>query len=274
MTYQEFCSLMKFVSEDTENKIVRLYNENADVGGGKITTQEIDKIAEYQNTDFVQIMGLNQDIFEYFIKTYGHRLKNVEFFKNKAIKDLSMLGTLPNIEFINFYHNQHITKLWDMSQNKNLMGIALYDFTRLNSLDGIQNAPNLKHLVFGDMVWSTSSLVDIEPIRNLGIESFEFGGKKIENYDISIYKTMPNLRHLEFGFKFHTMDENAQILAHNPQVSGASLVPYHEWTCEGKKYIMISGKGTPNMLDPKKDADKIKRYTEKFHKLIEKYKNS
>ena len=60
-------------------------------------------INNYPNTDLVRITGLDQAGFEYFIKNYGHKLKIVDFFKLKSVEDLSLLGTLPNLEYVSLF---------------------------------------------------------------------------------------------------------------------------------------------------------------------------
>ncbi|TXK84978.1 hypothetical protein [Paenibacillus sp. N3.4] len=53
--------------------------EKRDITGGTITYEEIDKISEYQDTDKLMISGLKQDTFEYFVRTQGHKFRNIEF---------------------------------------------------------------------------------------------------------------------------------------------------------------------------------------------------
>ena len=107
-----------------------LREEKMDIGGGKITTADIDRLKEFPDAEVVTISGLQQDTFEYFIKTYGNQLKAIRFFKNKFIEDLSLLGTLPQLEYVYFFANQRITSLWDMSGNTSLSGLAIKDFSR------------------------------------------------------------------------------------------------------------------------------------------------
>ena len=77
-----------------------------DIGGGRISVFDIDKLKDYPDADVVTISGLHQDTFEYFIKTYGKQLRAIRFFKNKFIEDLSLLGTLPQLEYVYFFANQ------------------------------------------------------------------------------------------------------------------------------------------------------------------------
>lgn len=93
-----------------------------DITGGTITYEEIDKVSEYQGTNKLMISNLKQDAFEYFVRTQGHKCKEIMFWKNKLVEDWSILSTLREVKFIGFFYNQRITRLWDMSENNSLEG--------------------------------------------------------------------------------------------------------------------------------------------------------
>lgn len=113
---------------ESYNFPIHIISENADIGGGITTIEDIDKLKDYENIDQVIISGLRQNTFEYFIKTYGDRIKDIYFCKNKFIEDFSPLGDLKNIEFISFFGNQRAVDLWDMSNNKSMKGLSIRRF--------------------------------------------------------------------------------------------------------------------------------------------------
>lgn len=125
-----------------------------DVGGGKITKEQIDAIKKYPNAKSIIISGLEQKTFEYFISKYGNQFQAMSFWKNKGVEDLSLLSELDNIEFITYFFNQKATKLWDMRNNKALKGLEIDDFTRLYAIDEIEYAPALEVFNIGNAVWS------------------------------------------------------------------------------------------------------------------------
>jgi hypothetical protein len=45
--------------------------KNRDIAGGTITFEEIDKLSEYGNIDYLMISGLKQDTFDYFVRYPG-----------------------------------------------------------------------------------------------------------------------------------------------------------------------------------------------------------
>lgn len=54
---------------------------NNDVGGGKITKDEIDIIKEYPDAKSLKISGLNQETFEYLIDNYGIQFEAITFLR-------------------------------------------------------------------------------------------------------------------------------------------------------------------------------------------------
>lgn len=104
-----------YIADTKEHSGLWLRQEKMDVSGGKISKYEIDKLKEYLETRTLTISGLNQDMFEYFITTYGKQLRAVRFFKNKLVSDWSLLSELPKLEFVYFFHNQRIDSLCFMA---------------------------------------------------------------------------------------------------------------------------------------------------------------
>lgn len=268
MTYQEFEELYRGTHH---NGFVWIHAEKMDIGGARISKAEIDQLSQLETIDKIMISGLRQDTFEYFIETYGKRIKYLYLFKNKMVEDLSVLSTLRDIFFIHIFHNQRVTKLWDMTGNMALEGLVLDDFTRLHSLDGVQDAPVLQHLHFGDKVWSTSTLVDLKPLENTNLVSFTFQGKSVEKNDVSVYTKLPALKFLKCG-NLYTTEELAYIVAKCPSVEGPSLQPYVKYnTTVGDKDVFICGKGKP-YLNSVKDAKRIERYVDNFNKLVTQFR--
>ena len=269
MTNEEF---QKLCHQTNEYKTVE--QKKRDIGGGIITCDEIDRFNEFDSTEKILISGLRQDTFEYFIRTQAYRFKMIMFWKNKLVEDWSLLSTLKNTEFIGYFHNQRINKMWDMSENLALEGLYISDFTRLHTLRGIEKAPNLERLSFGDAIWSTSDLKDLNPLENSRLKDFSFSGKSIETEDISIYTKMPNLEVLDFRSNLYTTEQLAWLVAKLPNVKGYSLRPFIKFKRDtvDPKDVLICGKRKP-FLSSIEDAQKIKVYVDKFEKLVAKYRN-
>lgn len=259
-----------------------LANSNADVSGGILEKAEIDDIRNHPEIDKIKIMGLKQDTFEYFIEKYGQQFKAIYFFKNKAVKDLSALSYLENIEFIGYFFNQGCNRLWDMSKNFALKGLAINDFSKLHNLDDIVTAPNLEFLDFGNMVWDKLILNTLKPLSETKLKYLRFNAKKIIDNDITPIAKIRTLEELIFSTYLFETEQIAWLTAKLVNVKSSSLGPYHKidtpikWeTSRGIKMkdTYIHGKGKP-FLDSNLDKNRINRYVEEFQQMVKKFNSN
>lgn len=255
------------------NTCLWLREEKMDVGGGTISIEDIDKLRDYPNTDVVTISGLHQDTFEYFIKTYGQQLKAIRFFKNKLVEDWSLLGTLPQLEYVHFFANQRISSLWDMSKNISLSGLCIEDFTKLDSIEGIGTAPALKEFRIGNAVWSTMILKSLMPLANTNIEEFMFYGKSIIENDYSFLSDIPNLKKFDFPTNMLPTEQVAWIVANFPNLEGYALNAKVDFaaTSNHAAGVLIVGKRKP-YLTVEGNEKRIEKYVQNFELLKRKYK--
>ena len=255
-----------------------LREENMDIGGGKITIADIDKLKNYPDTEVVTISGLKQDTFEYFIKTYGKQLKAIRFFKNKFVEDLSLLGTLPHLEYVYFFANQRVTALWNMTENKSLSSLCIEDFSRLTSIRGVETAPALKEFRIGNAIWNTMVLDSLMPLSDSKIERLSFTGRAIGDSDFSFLETLPELKVFDFATNVFTTEQVAWIAANCPLAEGYALKAKvdcmlsdsNEHLVDVPKSIIV-GKRKP-ILKVKGNEEKIQKYVDSFEKLKKKYK--
>ena len=251
---------------------------DADVSGGKIKTSDIDILADYPDVKSVTVFGLSQDTFEYFIKTYGRQLRYISFFKNKSVEDWSLLGELPELEGLYWFHNQKIAKMWDMSRNYALRAAALDDFTRLHDLSGVEKAPSLEWFGYGDAVWSTSEIDSLKPFRGTKIRRISFSGKKIRDMDISFIPDLKELEVFDFPTNLFTTEEVAWLSAKCPNLKGYSLKPYVEYKTFDERTkktdvpaVIIVGRRKPSLV-VEGNEERIAAYAAKFNRLAEKFR--
>ena len=255
-----------------------LREENMDIGGGKITIADIDKLKDHPNTEVVTISGLQQDTFEYFIKTYGKQLKAIRFFKNEFVEDLSLLGTLPQLEYVHFFANRRATALWDMAENTSLIALSVQDFSRLKSIKGVETAPALKEFRIGNAIWSTMVIDSLMPLSNSKIERLSFSGRAISDNDFSFLETLPELKVFDFATNVFTTEQVAWIAANCLLAEGYALkakvdcmlLDSNEHLVKVPKSIIV-GKRKP-ILKVKGSEERIKKYVDAFEKLKKKYK--
>ena len=281
LTFEQFCHGEFCVDPFShEDKILWLHEADMDIGGGRISIPEIDVLAEHPEAEAVRITGLRQDTFEYFIKTYGRRLKAIEFFKNKLVEDWSLLGTLPELEYVYWFANQRIDRLWDMRGNTSLKGLCVSDFTRLHSIEGIQAAPALRYFCFKDAVWDSSEVESFSPLAHTGVTHLMFGAKRITDGSLEFLEKMPSLELFDFPLNQFTTEQAAWAVANFPKLQGFGLCAKRDDTVyksgpNGEHLELpgayIVGKRKP-ALSYEKDAARIQRYMDQFEALKEKYR--
>lgn len=281
LTFEQFCHGEFCVDPlSYEDKILWLHEADMDIGGGRISIPEIDVLAEHPEAEAVRISGLRQDTFEYFIQTYGQRLRAIHFFKNKLVEDWSLLGTLPNLEYVYWFANQRIETLWDMRGNTALKGLCVSDFTRLHSIEGIQAAPALRYFCFKDAVWDTSEVESFSPLAHTGVTHLMFGAKRITDGSLEFLEKMPSLELFDFPLNQFTTEQAAWAVANFPKLQGFGLCAKRDDTVyksgpNGEHLELpgayIVGKRKP-ALSYEKDAARIQRYMDQFEALMEKYR--
>lgn len=276
LRYRNFC-----VGPGTrKDSILWLRDQNMDVGGGKISVSDIDVLAEHPEVELVRITGLRQDTFAYFIQTYGRQLRAIEFFKNKLVEDWSLLGTLPKLEYVYWFHNQRIERLWDMSGNAALKGLCISDFSRLHSIEGIQAAPALQYFSFQDAIWNTSEVESFLPLAHTGVTHLQFGAKRITDGSLAFLEDMPDLEFFHFATNQFPTEKVAWAVANFPELRGHSLCAKVDGTvyqydsegnCQELPGAYIVGKRKP-ALSYARDAARIQKYVDQFEALKQKYR--
>ncbi len=261
---------------DSKNKVhtsLSIRNENL-----YVTISDIDRIKDYPNTDVVRIVGLRQDTFDYFIKTYGYQFKAICFSNLKFVENLSLLGTLPQLEYVHLFANQKATALWNMKSNVSLTGLCIEDFTRLTSIQGIETAPALKELDVGNSMWMTMVIDSLMPISNMKIERLAFNGRAIADNDLSFLEHLPYLKEFDFTTNMLTTEQVAWIVSNFPQVEGYALKAKLDCMLLDSKenmdlvpHAMIIGKRKPS-LKVKGNEKRIQKYLDSFEELKVRYK--
>jgi hypothetical protein len=249
-----------------------------DISGGRISRAEIDEIRSRPTAREISISGLRQDTFEYLVATYGPRFRVLNFWKCPLVESLARLGGLPGVEYVTWYWNQRVVRLWDMSGNASLKGVALRDFSRLHGLDGIERAPALEELLVGDAIWTKFGVDSLEPLahcRSLRWLSLAF--KKIRDGRIEPLARIRNLQYLDLPRNQFTTEQFAWLRARLPAgVASAVLAAYERIddplvTDAGKILdTLIIGKRKP-MLSWNADRPRIDRYAQAFASLVRHY---
>ncbi|MBR5110458.1 MAG: hypothetical protein IK099_09695 [Clostridia bacterium] len=252
---------------DDEN-VFWLHGEKMDIGGGRLTFEEIDRLAGYPQLDTVRISGVNQKTFEYFIARYGKQFKRIHFFKCKLVQDWACLSDLPNLECLSWFWNQRIDSLWDMSNNVSLTALHISNFTRLHSLSGIEKAKNLRLFSVGDAIWESMIIQSLMPLAGMPLECLAWQGKHIMDQDLSFIPALKRLQWFFCAINQFSTEQCAWVSANCPHADGRIFHPYESWE-NGMKAAII-GKRKP-VLNVQGNEERIQKYVDKYQTLKKQY---
>lgn len=248
---------------------VFLYGDKWDIGGGTITKDEIDIIYEHPELERISIAGLHQDTFDYFVHTYGGQFKAIYFWKNKLVSDLSALSALENIEVLGYFANQRAEKLWDMSNNKKLRMLNIDDFSRLKDFNGIETAPALEGLLFGNKVWARTSIEHIPDLSHSSLKRISHNAE-VSYEDTYRMLQIPTLEYLDFRANLYPTEFLAWICANFPHLKGGCLGPY-ELRADNSGFICGKRKPRFNDITEEKTRKKVENATVRFNEMKEKF---
>ncbi len=257
-----------FNSSNFDNFDVNLVQH--EVGGGEISKEQIDTIKDSPEAKSIVISGLKQDTFEYFVEAYGNQFEAISFWKNKLVTDLSPLGTLTEVKYINYFFNQKVTSLWNMSNNVSLIALDICSFSNLTKIDGIETATNLEYFAISDGVWGNVPIESLKPILKTNITYFGCGKHIIDN-DLKCL-AQSKITTLDMNPTQFTMEELAELLSLFPEsLSGKITQPYTTGgiqNLDGSRedyYFLCKRKKT---CKKGKDDARFEKYLKEFDELL------
>lgn len=246
-----------------------------EIDGGMINYHQIDEIEKYPDAKTIIISGLRQETFEYFVTKYANQFEAISFWKNKSVENLACLGELNKVKYINYFFNQRAIDLWNMSGNINLIGLGIYDFSRLHDISRIETAPNLVNFHIGNKVTASMTIQSLKPIINTGIRHFEWCGKSVGDRDF-ICLSKSKIEELELNPTQFTMEELASLLEHFPEsLKGSITKPYTKIGIRDKDgyrvfYNLCKHK---KMCEKGKDDQRFQNYLHEFELLLDEKRN-
>jgi hypothetical protein len=228
------------------------------------SVDDIDMIKKYPLAKAICLRLMKQKEFEYFVKNYAKQFEFIDLFKCNLINDLSLLGTLDNLKYIKSFWNYKTTKLWNMTNNKSLIGIDFAEYTKISSLNEITTAPALDIFkLSGELTLDT-----LLPLSKTKLKQLKLGFKKLLDDDIKPIAKMVQLQELSLGTICFGTEQFAWLAVHIPNVKCEEFNPFVELY---RNEILIVGKRKP-ILNKEKDTDRIEKYVSQFNNLVAKYK--
>jgi hypothetical protein len=219
-----------------------------DLSGGRISRETIDQIEDFQSTS-VEISGLRQDTFEYFVRKYGNRFRTIRFWKCPRIEDLTPLEVLWEVNSIHFFWNQKATRLWDLAKTPGLRELSFNNFGHVTDLADLASSPGLETLAFGNSFTGTSYVNSLEPVGAIAtLKHLAFNPKKIGDNRASPLTKLTQLRSLHFSNRIFSTEKVAWLAAHLPEgIESDRLRPYVALLNSqiSGKDVMVVGRGKP-----------------------------
>ena len=170
---------MKFSVDDFEEVPFESYDldlRRKEVDGGQISIEQIDSIKNFPKAKSLVISGLQDDTLVYFVEHYAKQFDLISFWKNKKLTNLDVLEKLDSVEYLIFFYNTKVQKLWNMENNKKLKGLCIYNFSKLHNIDGIEKCKSLKHFSFGCEAGNSDKNIYLESIKKLKETNIDYFG--------------------------------------------------------------------------------------------------
>ena len=149
-----------FIHVNDEDKRLYVSREKPNPSGAlspcNMSPDDVDyEMSKGKNKKVIELCGMEQKSFEYFVEKYGETYEFLSFFKCQLISDFSPLEKLKKIEGISIYWNIRANTLWDMSQNPKLEYLNIKDTKKIAYNPVIlQKAKYLKFIEFHGDIFS------------------------------------------------------------------------------------------------------------------------
>lgn len=231
--------------------------------------EEIDKLSGRPEIDKLECRNLTQEAFEYLADKYGRQIKFLNLNVCQTISDFSALEKCTSLEFFRVYWNTGVKKIWDTCKTQSIKCIEMLDFSKLHDLRGVEKLKNLRMFQFGDFMSECTVANSYSCFADSDVEILGYSGKKILDDNLSFLHSMPKLKTFDFNTNCFTTEQVAWIKANFPDLKGYSICSKFEFEKDGD--VLIVGKRKP-CLKIEGSEERIKRYDEKFERLVEKYK--
>lgn len=220
----------------------------------------------------LEICGMEQKSFEYFVEKYGAEYEFLSFFKCQLISDFSALEDLKHLQGVIIYWNIRGSTLWDMSKNPELEYLWL-DSTKKIAYDplALQGAKTLKEVFFRGDMDTPYPMKSLEWMRGMdALETVTLRNIKLEDRNTDVLEIVPGLTRFDFPAGMFTTEEIAYMCAKYPHIAGSSLGAYNTEDAILND-VRVCGYRKPGLDLPKGQA-RLDKYIKEFDALVAKYR--
>ena len=220
----------------------------------------------------LEICGMEQKSFEYFVEKYGAEYEFLSFFKCQLISDFSPLEDLKHLQGVSIYWNIRGSTLWDLSKNPELEYLWL-DSTKKIAYDplALQGAKTLKEVFFRGDMDTPYPMKSLEWMRGMdALETVTLRNIKLEDRNTDVLEIVPGLTRFDFPVGMFTTEEIAYMCAKYPHIAGSSLGAYNTEDTIWND-VRVCGYRKPGLDLPKGQA-RLDKYIKEFDALVAKYR--
>ena len=248
-------------------------NENGEFSPCNMTPDDVDYEMSFpKDKRILEICGMNQESFEYFIDKYGDTYESLYFFKCQLISDFSPLSKLKNLKAVRIYWNIRSAGLWDMSENDSLTHLIIRDSKIITrNLQLLKTGKNLKEVSIRGGMFEKYPLENLSVFENMpSLEYLCIRDIKLGDRNTAFLKTLPNLKEFNFDAGMFTTEEIAYMCARYPHIKGMALCAYNKVDALLND-VRVCGYRKPG-LDLPAGQKRLDKYIAVFNALVEKYK--
>ena len=233
-----------------------------------------DQMKKGLNRHILSICGMNQDSFEHFANKYGETYQYLYFFKSQMISDFSPLSRMPHLQGVRIYWNIKADKLWDMSNNHELVYLDIMECKKIvHEPELLKSSSTLKHVILHGDVWNKYHLKSLECFEEMqSLEYLKLKNIILDEYDPDIISKIPRLKRFDFDPGMLTTEQIAYLYARYPELTGKCLCAYNkeDATVLG---VRVCGKRKPSLEIPK-NQKLLDKYVSEFNQLVETYRKA
>jgi len=218
--------------------------------------------------DLAYVVGINA-------RSGPQTLRNIRVNKLRLYEirceDLSDLGECSQLTELSLDWSTKVTDLSFIGRLEHLEILVINDFPNAHDLAPLSQCTSLRMLHFSGGMWNKNTASSLAPLADLpNLEFLALWNLKVSESIRPLHK-FKNLRYLEISSQFPTEDL-AFLKAKMPNTECENFAPYVKMSTPiGDKDIMVIGSRKP-LLNSKSDRIKIKKYEERFNKMVAKYR--
>jgi Leucine-rich repeat (LRR) protein len=233
-------------------------------------TKNIQRLKSFTKLQKLWVYNTNQEQFNTIMTLVNPKMLQMV---QMRVEDLTLLGSLSNIEILALDWNTKAKKLWEMTNNRALKSLSIKDFPKLDDNSLMQTCPkHLESLVLSSGEWNKlkiSTLHSLEHLMNLNYVSLI--GVHVKDESLKPISHLNGLKKLDISTNTFPTEEYARLSVALRKTECAAFQPYIHFSPPiGDKDVLVVGKRKP-FLNSKADVKRLQKYEDEYKVFQEKY---